>query len=141
MGLSTKEKTYFLTLKQVCTDSLLELKMEVFSEELSALQKQVGGTIEHFYIDEELTNNHIDMWIDDEGKLKNLKPTMLLYHDGRLVDYISGPCVFTRYDSDGITYGLRDEDMEKVRQFLYRCPTAHYETRDHQKGFALVVGV
>lgn len=133
------EKTYFLTVKEVHDGGVIELKMSEFSEELKALQEQVGGTIEHFIIDEKLNEKYIDMWIDDEGKLKNLKPTMLLMRNGEMVDYISGPCVFTKYDDDGYTWGLHDEDMEDVRQFLYKLPIAEYKTQDNRTGYALVV--
>lgn len=131
-------QTYFLRIKSV-GPGVIDMSMDSFSEELKALQNQVGGTIEHFYLHEYLTKRSIDMWIDDEGKLKNLKPSILLFHDGKMIDYISGNCVFTRFDDEGNTYGLTDDDMRDVREFLYRLPIAEYECRDGSKGFALVV--
>lgn len=134
-----KEKTYFLKVKEVLFGGVIEMQMSEFSEELGALQEQVGGTIEHFIIDEKLNNRYIDMWIDDEGKLKNLMPTVLLMRNGEMLDYIAGPCVFTKYDDEGYTWGLHEEDMEAVRQFLYQLPVAQYTTIDGRYGYALVV--
>lgn len=134
-----EDKTYFLKVKEVRQNGVIEMSMEEFDPSLKALQNQVGGFIEHYIIDEALNQRRIDMWIDEEGKMKNLRPTFLLMHDGEMYDYISGPCVFTKYDSEGETYGLTDEDMEAVREFLYHTPCAEYTTRDGSKGYALVV--
>lgn len=132
------EETYFLRIKGV-QNQVIEMSMDKFDESLEALQHQVGGLIEHYIIDEKLNSRWIDMWIDEESKLKGLKPTFLLYHNGELYDYIGGPCVFTKYDEEGNTYGLNDDEMTAVRDFLYHLPCYQYELRDGSKGFALVV--
>lgn len=131
--------TYFLRLNEMSYPGVLDMSLTPFNEELKALQEQVGGTIEHFYLHDSFTKRYIDVWIDDEGKLKNLKPSILLYHDGEMIDYISGPCVFTRFDNEGYTWGLLEDDMNFIREFLYHLPIAEYETRDGSKGYALVV--
>lgn len=132
-------KTYFFKVKGITMPGVIDCSIDEFNEELKALQNQVGGSIEHFYIHESLTRRGIDMWIDDEGKLKNLKPSILLMHQGQKIDYISGPCVFTRYDEEGYTWGLTDDDVKVVREFLYHLPMAEYECQDGSKGYALVV--
>lgn len=91
-----------------------------FDEKLEYLQGLVGGLIEHFIIDRDLDRLHIDMWIDDEGKLKEgLKPTFALLHDGKLYDYILGNCVFSKYTDQGETLGLSPDEVGIVTRWLH----------------------
>lgn len=124
------KETYFLTLRSIAEENKGRIVaythfpyIEPFSEALEALQKQVGGHIESFYI-EALEKHHIDMWIDEEGKLKDgLKPTFVIMdRDDNLIDFIVGNCVFTRFDDEGNTYGLDREDIDIVFKWLGSLP-------------------
>ena len=95
-----------------------QLTVVPFNSELKYLQSLVGGLIEHYIIDEELNDLHIDMWIDDEGKLKNLKPTIALMNDGQLVDVIFGNCVFSKYNDEGETLGLEEYEVGIVDRWI-----------------------
>lgn len=95
-----------------------------FVDTLEYLQQLVGGTIEHFVIDEELDKKHIDMWINEEGKMLNLHPSIALEYDGQLVDIIVGDCVFTKYDNEGNTLGLTLEETNIVSNWIKRQPMA-----------------
>lgn len=93
--------------------------IDPFVDGLEALQKQVGGYIEHFNIAEDLYQSHIDMWIDEEGKFKDYKPTFALCdNDHNVIDVIFGNCVFTRFDDQGETLGLDQEDIEYIGSWL-----------------------
>lgn len=131
-------ETYFLTLKSVPMSNKGKIfaythfpYVEPFNESLKALQEQVGGLLEHFIINEGLNQLYIDMWIDDEGKLKGHKPTFLLCDDdGNPVDSIVGNCVFTKYDTDGNTYGLTQDDINEVMAWLGTLPFAPVRKND-----------
>ena len=119
-------KTYFLRLQSVPMENKGKVfaythfpYIEPFNSSLEALQKQVGGYIEHFIISPDLNDRYIDMWIDEEGKYKDLHPTFALCdEEGTGLDCIMGNCVFTRYDREGETLGLTDEDITAVFQWL-----------------------
>ena len=99
-----------------------QVEVRPFDDALEYLQGLVGGYIEHYVIDSKLDHNFIDMWIDDEGKLKDgLAPTFALMHEGKLYDVIFGNCVFSKYDLDGNTLGLTPDDVSRVIGFLNDC--------------------
>lgn len=122
---------FFLVFNGVNATGGIEVINKPFNESLEALQKLVDGCIEHYVIDEDLNDNYIDMWINDEGKFRDdFKPMFALLHDGKLYDVIVGPCVFTMYDRDGNTLGLTSDAYNRVLNFLYSCPTCVVETKD-----------
>lgn len=96
-------------------------KIEVieFKDGLEFLQEQVQGYIEHVFIDEKLRANHIDMWINEEGKLTDkFSPSFALTYQGELYDVILGPCLFTKFDDSGETYGLDSDEVLEVIGYL-----------------------
>lgn len=97
-----------------------QIEVRPFKDDLHYLQELVGGYLEHFTIDEDLDRLHIDMWIDEEGKLKSDKvPTIALTHEGHLYDVIMGNCVFSKYDDTGETLGLSLDEMNLVIGWLH----------------------
>lgn len=134
------KETYFMTLKKI-TKYGMNVDIEPFKSDLKSLQNAVGGTIEHFYIDPDLTDQYIDMWIDDEGKLKGLDPVFLLLNNGKPVDMIVGNCVFTKYDKEGNTYGLSDHDMAIVREWLYQVQVAEIELKNGDRHMVGVIDI
>lgn len=95
-----------------------QLTVVPFNSELKYLQSLVGGMLEHFNIDAELYDLHIDMWIDEQGKLKGLKPTIALMNDGQLVDVIVGNCVFSKFNAEGDTLGLEEYEVGIVDRWI-----------------------
>lgn len=93
-----------------------ELKTSPFKEGWEELAGLVGGYIEHIMIPD-LADKGIDLWVNDEGKLIGLEPTIGLMRDGRLVDVLNGTVVFTRF-AGAETHGLTDADVEFIREFL-----------------------
>lgn len=103
-----------------------ELKEEVVTlengtigfKELSRLLDD--GFIEHCVFSRKLYENNIDMWVDESGKLKNLK-TGLVIMDSRkdkIVEVLAGNVIFTGFDTGGNTYPLTEEQMEIVRKSI-----------------------
>lgn len=142
------KETYFLTLRSLemtNKDRTVAYThfpyIEPFSEALESLQKQVGGHIESFFI-EALEKHHIDMWIDEEGKLKDgLKPTFaIMDRDDNLIDIIVGNCVFTRFDHEGNTYGLNQDDIDIVTEWLGSLPVVVFNREEPRLyGFKLTM--
>lgn len=98
-----------------------ELTTVPFSDELTALQSCVNGHIEHITF-EGLTEHYIDAWINEEGKLIGMKPSIVYTHEGILVDIVVGPLVFTRFDDYGETYGLTDIDLNTIANWINNQP-------------------
>lgn len=96
-----------------------QLTVVPFNDKLEYLQSLVGGLIEHYVIDRDLDAQHIDMWIDDEGKFKSdYKPTIALLYNGELYDVIMGNCVFSKYNSEGETLGLNVDEVSVVDRWI-----------------------
>lgn len=96
-----------------------QIEVRPFNDGLEYLQGLVEGFIEHYVIDDDLDSLHIDMWINEEGKFReDLDPTFALFHDGRLYDYIMGPCVFSKYNNKGETLGLSLNEMNIVIDWI-----------------------
>lgn len=108
-----------------------QVEVRPFDDELAYLQGLVGGFIEHYIIDDKLDRQMIDMWIDEEGKLKDgLVPTFALLHEGQLYDVIFGNCVFSKYDLEGNTLGLDPDEVSRVIGFLNDCDVVGLIKRD-----------
>ena len=100
-----------------------QIEVVPFDPGLKYLQNLVGGYLEHYIIDEGLNELYIDMWIDEEGKLKDgLIPTFALCHDGQLIDVIFGNCVFSKYNREGETLGLNEDEVVTVLKYLEDLP-------------------
>ena len=85
---------------------------------LAFLQKEVGGLIERIPYFDELEEMKIDAWINEEGKLKKLPPSMIVYQDEELIDVICGDIVFTKFTEDGETVGLDENDIDYIKKFI-----------------------
>jgi len=122
------------------SDNKRKIEVRPFDDELSYLQGLVGGYIEHYIISDELDYKFIDMWIDEEGKLKDgLTPTFALLHDHDLYDVIFGNCVFSKYDLDGNTLGLTPDEVSQVIKFLNDCDVVGLIKKDGSTVPALAV--
>lgn len=81
-------------------------------EGLKPLQKLVGGLIDNVY---ELTQQNINIWINDEGKIYNLEPNFIVYGGS---DIVVGTAVFTGYDDEGGDISLTDEQITIIKDYL-----------------------
>lgn len=83
------------------------------------MREAVGGYIEHIVFNRELEANRIDVWCDEEGKLKNLKASVIVLDDNcEIVEVLAGSLVFTGKAGDGNSYGLTDEQVETIKEVL-----------------------
>ena len=95
-----------------------EFYVKEIDDTLQALQKEVNGHIEIPYISRRLVNNGIDVIINDEGKLLDLEPQIIVQDNNKILDVIHGTCVFASHDEDGNTISLTDEQIEYVKEEL-----------------------
>lgn len=96
----------------------LELKEKEIDNNLKALQNEVGGYIEIPCFSRKLSENNIDMIINEEGKVNRLQPQLAIYQDNKIVDVICGNIIFASSNEDGKTIGLTDEQIEVVKEVL-----------------------
>lgn len=96
----------------------LELKEKEIDNSLKALQNEVGGYIEIPSFSRKLSENNIDMIINEEGKINRLQPQLAIYQDNKIVDVICGNVIFASANEDGKTIGLADEQIEVVKEVL-----------------------
>lgn len=77
------------------------------------LNEAVGGWIEHITYNREFVERHIDMWCNEEGKLKDLKPSVAIVDKmDIIVEILVGNIAFTKCDCEGNSFGLTDEEVE-----------------------------
>lgn len=112
------------TMKKIVIKNPHEYPLITTSElELEDMQKIVGGYIEFHPFPPDLEveyedNSGIDIIMNEEGKLKELYPTMRLVSDGKPYDIISGSILFCSHDNEGDSIGLTDDQIEKVMTYL-----------------------
>ena len=90
--------------------------------DLRSLQKEVGGllTLANYY--EELVENRIDIFADDEGLLKSDPKTTLIITDKenrmKVLTALVGNLVFVSHDDEGNTLGLTDDQIKFIKDHL-----------------------
>ena len=92
-----------------------ELEIKEISDDLETLQKIVGGMIESFYPMENLEENGIVIFGNDEGKLNNPQSNFWLYNKQ---DCFCGTAIFFKDDEEGGMDSLQENDILEIRKFL-----------------------
>ena len=80
------------------------------------LKKEIRGTLDVVRL------NQLDIWVDDEGLLKNLDPTLIIKNDKspNLTDrdiFLVGPLLFASHDGGGETVSLKAGADLILKQF------------------------
>lgn len=100
-------------------------QFEVKSEQDSynIIKNAVGGYIEALRLSDTCT-----LWVNEEGKIHDLKPNFqLLDRAGTPQDYVCGNVIFTGVDNNGETVGLTEEDMKLIeKRFITRTNFQFY---------------
>ena len=90
--------------------------------DLRSLQTEVGGliTLSNYY--EELEDQGIDIFADDEGLLKADPKTTLIITDKKnrmkVLTTLVGNLIFVSHDDEGSTLGLTDEQIAFIKAHL-----------------------
>ena len=80
---------------------------------LEAEQKFVGGLIEVVSITPEL-----DLVVNDEGKLNNMKPVAAWKDGEKVLDLICGNCFVCRWNEEGEFVSIDDSDVDIIKEKL-----------------------
>lgn len=88
---------------------------------LSNLQAIVGGNIEIPYISQELAEMGIDMIINEEGKLEDLRTSILIVDEetDKIIDEIKGNVVFASHNEEGETISLNDKQIDYLEKNIH----------------------
>lgn len=66
-----------------------------------------------------LTERNLDLWVDDEGLLKNRFPVFVFADDnGNISGYLVGNIVIQKHNEEGESLGLSPEECEEVFEWL-----------------------
>lgn len=106
---------------------------------LECLQGIVGGLIEIPYLSTELAEKGIDMIINEEGKLIDLKTSFLILdkENGKVLDDIRGNVIFTSHDEEGNTTSLNEEQIEYLSNHLEK--NIVFFNSESESGVAFVI--
>lgn len=102
--------------------------------ELKTYQKIVDGLIDIVSLDDE-----IDIIVNDEGLLMQLKPNIMNPYDDNN-SFLVGNCIFVSHDEEGNCKSLSREQisrvMEKIEELRYKLIkyTYEYMKRKYEKG-------
>ena len=99
-----------------------EIKVTNRVVEYDELRDAVGNWIERVTFNRELYDNGIDVWCDEEYRLKGMTPSVVIVNDdGKVIDWLGGNLVFTaRRGFDGDSYSLTDTQIEHIKRVLSR---------------------
>lgn len=110
---------------------------------LANLQAIVGGNIEIPYISRELAEMGIDMIINEEGKLEDLRTTMIIVdqEDESVLDEIKGNIIFTSHDEDGNTTSLSNKQIEYLENNVLNNVGYLMDTNNMDEGVVYILTV
>lgn len=91
---------------------------DTLKNDISDLQSFVDGYIEIPILSKKLYQNKIDMVINEEGKLKDLKESLAITSNRQIVDVIRGNVVFVSHDEQGEMVSLTEEQVTLLKALL-----------------------
>lgn len=100
---------------------VIELEGDIIT--LEQKQQIVQGRIELCTLIPKLEQQNIDIWLNEEGKLNGLPPTILVFKSGtdEILELFYGNILFTSYDGKGNTIGLNDIQIQTVKKLFKKC--------------------
>ena len=106
----------------IYSSNKLELATYDSKKSYEFIRGAVDGYIERIPL-REFDKRHIDVWCNEEGKLRNdLDYTALLMYDYHIYDVVVGSLVFTRSTKNGKTVSLTDDDIEFIKKTFADAP-------------------
>lgn len=106
----------------IYSSNKLELATYDSKKSYEFIRGAVDGYIERIPL-REFDKRHIDVWCNEEGKLRNdLDYTALLVYEGNPYDVVVGSLVFTRSTKGGKTVSLTDDDIEFIKKTFADAP-------------------
>lgn len=106
-----------MKIKVIIKKSNQKYQITEIENKLENLQEIVEGLIEAPYIPG-LTEKGITTFVNEEGKILNLKPSIALTQNDEILDLIHGNVLFASVDEEGETIGLNEEQIEIITKHL-----------------------
>lgn len=105
-----------------------DLEVTKIPNDLQSKQKIVGGYIEHLQITE-----NIGIILNEEGKLEQLEPTLLLLDKGgNILDYIAGNCFFVGIQPNNPNFvNLSEKSINYLKQNIKKLNKFDRVTGEH----------
>lgn len=97
------------------------IKLEYIENNLENLQNIVEGYIEYPFISK-LHNKGISIIVNEEGRLIDLEPSVVVFKNGRIEDYIYGNIIFigNKDTDDGLENdNLSDEQIDFIKNNIF----------------------
>lgn len=98
---------------------------------LYEMQSLVGGYCQVISIAED-----IDMWIDEERKLKDYGPSLEFYRNGKLIDVVVGNVLFlsNKEDENGERdiASLNDKQIDEIKKFIEAHKISYLDNEDNR---------
>ena len=86
---------------------------EAPKEQLPFFQNAVGGYIEYVRL-----TGYLCAIVNEEGKLRELPPTVAWLREGRVVDILVGNVLVVREDATGATHPIEEADLPIIKKCL-----------------------
>lgn len=88
---------------------------------LENLQDIVGGWIDIPFISRDFAQKGIDMIINDEGKIFDLKSSVVFVdrEDNKILDVVKGNVIFSSHDEEGNTTSLNKEQENFLKEAVF----------------------
>lgn len=107
-------------------------RVEIKGTTFDLIKETVGGYFDVARYNENLVKNKIDIFVNDEGKLMELYPNILVIDSEteKLVDYLAGDVIFLAYNDKGESLGLSEEQLDIINKEVFTDSCAL--TRDEE---------
>lgn len=98
----------------------IELNEEDYDSTYDMLHTCVDGRIECVSWLPISFKRNIDIWLNEEGKIIDLEPSLVILNDDRTIaDMFMGNIVFARNDEEGNTIPLNEEDFDYIKKEIF----------------------
>lgn len=126
-------KTYQIVLHEIT----LEAEIKPYEDGLEPLYSDIQcSTIDHTSAIDILRDSNIDIWLDDEGLLKERPPVFVFIDSyGLFTGALVGNLVFQKHDNDGNSYGLTKEEADTIVEWIeghYKITVSDEELGEYQ---------
>ena len=103
--------------------TIKELNSEEYESTYELIRDNVDGFIECVPWVKPFADRGIHLWINDESKLLDLALCLAIRNNGQIIEILSGNIVFARFNRQGETLPLEDEDIKFIKESL-NCNSA-----------------
>ncbi len=93
----------------------IEIDENDYESSFQLLRDNLEGNIALANYDQKLNERGIDIWVNDDGKLLNMAPTVLIASKDGPVDILVGNVIFARSSQQGETLPLNNDDISFIK--------------------------